>query len=345
MAKNQRMQFKMRKIQERYKGDKRRLQEETQAFYKREGYNPMSAGCSASMMLQFPIVFGLIAAIYRPLQYTVKIGKSALSVLQALVETGGVKDIKATKNASLMWQLNLVSHFNGFKEQVKDGWLQLSDAALDKLDFETLKQLVASGQLKFTDAASKVLAAAAKPELDPAEKLTQAQLWGRQLAELGDTKFDALQDVTGAFEVSGLMQSIETFLPHFHMGHIDLGTIPQTADSKWYILFPIFAGLASMASSLYTFIRSRRQNPEQSKNPMMGCMTFGMPLFSVFLAFGFPAGVAMYWIVSSLIAFLQLIVLSQTHKPAKMLAKLMVEETIQRRSRENSRRRITEMQQ
>ncbi len=341
MAKSQRMQFKLRKIQERYKDDKRRQQEETQAFYRREGYNPMSAGCSASMVIQFPIIFGLIAAIYRPLQYTVRIGKEALAVIRSVVETGGITTIKNANRLGSMWQLQVVSHFKDFSKLVKNGKLSLSDAALDKLDFATLRQLVGGGQLKLSEKTVQAIDAATK--VDPAEKLTGLKLLSRQLELLGDKGFDALKATGGEYAVGDVMNRIEAFTHQFSLGRLDLGVVPSEAKG-WYVLIPILAGLASMSTSLYTYIRSRKQNPEQSKNPMMGCMTFGMPLFSVFLAFGFPTGVAIYWIVSSLIAFLQLLILSNTHKPAKMLARVMVEETILRRSRENSRRKMSELQ-
>lgn len=45
MAKQQRLAPKIRRIQERYAGNQQKIQEETQALYQRESYNPMSAGC------------------------------------------------------------------------------------------------------------------------------------------------------------------------------------------------------------------------------------------------------------------------------------------------------------
>jgi YidC/Oxa1 family membrane protein insertase len=40
MAKSYRMQMKTRKIKEKYKGDMKRQQQETQELYRREGFNP-----------------------------------------------------------------------------------------------------------------------------------------------------------------------------------------------------------------------------------------------------------------------------------------------------------------
>ncbi|MDR1927891.1 MAG: YidC/Oxa1 family membrane protein insertase [Oscillospiraceae bacterium] len=268
MAKNQRMQFKLRKIQERYKDDKQRAQQETQEFYRREGYNPLSAGCSGSMLLQFPIMFGLISAIYRPLKYALQVDSTSLKILtEAAPKLLKTAQDKNTAVAGTYIQLNIAENIDKFQG------------------------LVGTGE-----------------------------------GQIGQGVFDTIKEFAANFQLFGL----------------DLGAKPGERGGL-YILIPILAGLASMTSSVFTFLRSRKQNPEQAKNPMMGCMTFGMPLFSVFLAFQFPVGIGMYWTISSLFAFAQMLVLSFTHRPAKMLARILVEETIQRRSRENSRKQLMKL--
>ena len=80
MAKTQRIQSKIRKIQTKYAGDQRKIQEETTALYQREGYNPMGAGCTP-MLIQFVILFGLIGAIYYPLTNFLHISKEEVGLL------------------------------------------------------------------------------------------------------------------------------------------------------------------------------------------------------------------------------------------------------------------------
>ena len=80
MAKTQRMQSKIRKIQTKYAGDQKKIQEETAALYQREGYNPMGTGC-APMIIQFVILFGLIGAIYYPLSNFLHIPKAEVTAL------------------------------------------------------------------------------------------------------------------------------------------------------------------------------------------------------------------------------------------------------------------------
>ncbi len=60
-ARQIRLQPKLRRIQERYKGDKdaqRKIQEEQQALYQREGFNPMNQGCLPLLIISPQDAFG-----------------------------------------------------------------------------------------------------------------------------------------------------------------------------------------------------------------------------------------------------------------------------------------------
>jgi len=264
-AKNQRIQYKMRKINEKYKGDRQRLAQEQQEFYKREGYNPMSAGCSGGMMLQFPIIFGLIAAIYRPLQYTVKVPSDIITALsEKAAEILG--DPKLVAN-NLQIQLRITENIGKFRDLFGEGKLSM-------LEFD----------------------------------------------------------------------KIQAFAENFKFLGFNLGVTPREGGSAIYYLIPVLVGVSSMVTSVYTMLRQRQTNPGQQQNAvMMMVMSLGMPLMSVWFSLSFPVGIGIYWIVSSLVALLQIVVLGWTHPPQKMLARSMVDETIERRSRENSRKKIAAM--
>lgn len=62
---------KMDAITKKYATNKQKQQEEMQALYTKEGYNPMS-GC-LPLLIQFPILFGLIDVIYKPLYHILRI--------------------------------------------------------------------------------------------------------------------------------------------------------------------------------------------------------------------------------------------------------------------------------
>ncbi len=126
---------------------------------------------------------------------------------------------------------------------------------------------------------------------------------------------------------------------------IDLGLIPKevhaesgiTAGTIIILAVPVLAALSSLLTSVISQIRQKKANPNMENQQMMGCMMFTMPLMSGFIAWGFPVGMGMYWILSSLIAFVQTLVLGHIYSPRKTIARDMVEETVYRRSYEKTK--------
>lgn len=251
MAKQTRLQPKIKKIQQRYAGNQQKINEEMNALYQREGANPLGAGC-LPLAIQFPIMIGLYGVIYRPLSYVLHLPSETVDTLTAAVQkiTG-----EATGRAANTIELSVINH------------------------------------------ADEVIASLPNLGADIAEKLQNFDFTflGVNMAETPD------------FKVFNLL---------------------------W--LIPVLSGVTSLMTSALSYFRQRKTNPEMSKNPAMGCMSFGMPLFSVYIAFQFPAGIGIYWTMSNLFMFLQTLVIGHTHSPQKVLAKVMVEETIEHRSMENN---------
>lgn len=270
MAKTQRMQAKLRKIQTKYAGNQQKIQEETTALYQREGYNPMGAGC-APMIVQFLLLFGLIGAIYYPLSHSFGIPEAHITDLAAALPH--IPELASAKISEFQQEIYIVG-------------------SIDRgiLDFDILKSLVDAGTLKITS----------------------------DLVELKDS-IDKISQIN--FELFGL----------------SLGDIPsnhKTPHISW--LIPVLSFLSSMATGLYSQMKQKKNNPAAGNNAMMGCMTFGMPLLSLFWVITFPVGIGVYWIASSVFGFISTVIIGQIYSPKKVMARLMVDETIERRSKENS---------
>ncbi len=131
---------------------------------------------------------------------------------------------------------------------------------------------------------------------------------------------------------------------------IDLGSIPKEfygefGISKASILvlaIPVLSGLTSLLTSALTQIRQKKANPNMENQQMMGCMMLSMPLMSVWFTWTMPVAMGMYWILSNVLAFLQTLIIGHIYAPRKTIAKLMVEETVYRRSYEKNRISILE---
>lgn len=135
---------------------------------------------------------------------------------------------------------------------------------------------------------------------------------------------------------------ISDFAQKFKFLGMNLEETPQFKVFNILWLIPILTGLASFAMALYSYIRQKKTNPEMAKNPSMGCMTFMSPAMSIWFSFLFPASVGVYIIMSTLLSFIQMVVLNHTHSPKKVLARLMVDETINHRAKEKIIKNVAE---
>ena len=77
---------------------------------------------------------------------------------------------------------------------------------------------------------------------------------------------------------------------------------------------------------------------------MTGCMTFGLPLFSLIWVVTLPAAIGVYWTASSLCGFISQVILGYFYSPKKVIAEQMVDETVVRRSKENMTKRRVELE-
>ena len=97
------------------------------------------------------------------------------------------------------------------------------------------------------------------------------------------------------------------FFDLFSLGDIPMGhKFPHVI---WII--PVLSFLSSFATGLYSQMKQKKQNPTMANNPMMGCMTLFMPLFSLYFVVNYPAGIGIYWIISSVMQIVQQFIITK----------------------------------
>ena len=129
----------------------------------------------------------------------------------------------------------------------------------------------------------------------------------------------------------------------FRFFGISLGEIPNNypvfTNIVWII--PVLSLASSLLTGIHSMIKQKRQNPDTQNNAMMmGCMALGMPIMSLIFVVQYPIGVGIYWIASSVFGFISTLIIGHFYSPKKTLAKIMVEETIERRSKEENTKQI-----
>ena len=274
MAKQQRLAPKIRRIQEKYAGNNQKIQEETQALYQREGYNPMSAGC-LPMLIQMPIIIGLFGVLYNPLRYALGISLDEINTLKDIF-------VEVARNSSN----------------------------------ETLKSIVVNS----------------KGDLITSNSRYYPMYIIQHFAEMKDA-------IIASGKVSqSTVTAIGDFVAQkkFELFGIELGVKPEYKHFDKYWAIPIFAGVTSLIQSFIMQSQQKKSNPAMANNAANGCTMLMMPIMSIMFTFMFPSGIGVYWGVSNIFSTVQSYVMKRVCSPQREIAKLMVKETIERRSREQS---------
>lgn len=122
-------------------------------------------------------------------------------------------------------------------------------------------------------------------------------------------------------------------------GIVDLGDIPTLHPVAWnaaaviLLMIPIMSGVIQLAMTIYMQIRNKKMNPDAPNMGGMNIMLYVMPLFSIWIAFRYPAGIGFYWTMSSLFSFVQSIVLYHVYTPEYVAA--LVEKDKKKRKKKN----------
>lgn len=133
---------------------------------------------------------------------------------------------------------------------------------------------------------------------------------------------------------------IENYKSHLMIGSLDMTQTPHWKDGL-IVIFPILCLLTSLASSVVSTIIQKKNNPAAAQqNSQMMLMMLMMPLFSFWFSFQVPVAVAFYWIISSVVAVVQQLAMAYFYPPKKNMAREMIENTINRRAREESIKKI-----
>lgn len=130
-------------------------------------------------------------------------------------------------------------------------------------------------------------------------------------------------------------------------GLVDLGAVPNSlfaegANTVWnaasigLILIPVLSGVIQLIMTFYTNAKQKKLNPEASAQMSgMNMMFYLLPIMSVWMAFSFPAGIGYYWICSSLVGFVQSVVLNKIYTP-EYVAKLVEKDKMKKKNKKKS---------
>lgn len=118
--------------------------------------------------------------------------------------------------------------------------------------------------------------------------------------------FDMLRDNLTMFTQADV-QKIEFFTQGFRFLGLDLLSTPQGSGFGTFLwIIPVLSLVTSFGFQFYTMRAGGA--PQGQQQGCMKVMMFALPLMSVYWAYIFPAAVGLYWVVSSLAGYLQMLV-------------------------------------
>ena len=133
---------------------------------------------------------------------------------------------------------------------------------------------------------------------------------------------DAIQKHPEAFANSDISASALDKIKDFDYSFfgLNLGDVPSWGWNI-LILIPLLSFLTNLGYTFYTQHMMKKNNPSANQMGMgMNAMLYIMPIISAVFTFQFPAGVGIYWIISTVFSFFQTMLLYKIYSPARVAA-------------------------
>lgn len=301
------MQKRVKEIQERYKEDPGKQQEEMSKVYKEFG-NPL-AGCFP-VLLQMPILFALFATLrgspFSDINYSVNV---------QILPREQIEQIQPQAFFSNPQNIYIADGVHAPVAAVIPGGSRLTVGEKTNIAFQTT-----SGQ-----SLNELLAEYPETKIQPQWKITKGQDLVR-VDQNGNLEALAPGDVTLQGTVPGLAAD-KGFLFIKALGRV--GAFGEDGSINWDILgMVLFFGV-----SLYINQLLSGQGP--NNNPQQAAVNRFTPIIfsGMFLFFPLPAGVLMYMVIANIFQTLQTYILSKEPLPEN-LQKIVDEEEKKAEGRE-----------
>lgn len=328
-AKMQKLQPELDKIKKKYGKDQQKYQEKMTEFYAKSGYSPM-ASC-LPMLVTMLVLFSLINVVYEPLTYVLN----------------DVENDSFEKAGTVVKNMYTVSYEIRDNEIDFNYLVELYDKDMDKQLSEEekntfIKSLASGDSIKGKDDKELKFKKTGKLDKDDIEDVIDAFLaYNDTTAENApsDTLYEYMIDTD---KVSSQLQSrpeliiinmINDGYTSF-FNDIDEDIAKEVSDfnytllgfnlgvyPKWNnltVLIPLLSFAFQLISSFYSNWHSKKVNPNFQVGGAMKGMMYFMPILSLFIAFGFPAGLGIYWIYSSVVSLIQMLILNKLYSPERV---------------------------
>lgn len=151
----------------------------------------------------------------------------------------------------------------------------------------------------------------------PGLNISASAMYGGQIDIM--KYFTSFESIQACFEGAKVtIPEITEFCASFNFSGINLLETPSTLGFSWYLLIPVLCFATSVVSQM---IMTKLNGNGAAQQGCMKAMILLLPLFSAYLAYTVPAAVGFYWICSTVLGFVQSLVLHYFFGPDMMVAR------------------------
>ena len=352
-AKMQRYQPEIEKIKKKYGKNNEQMQQKLAEFYAKEGVSP--AGSCLPMIISMLVLFSLINVVYQPIYYVLNdidnghIDRASNVVSSLYTVCYDIKDneidfeqLVAMYDADNNGELSdeekntMITALNENKVTDKDGkeydfkeTSSIKEAEVNDKKYSSKEQITSAIEalLMYRDEGNSLYSYMIDDSKVSKQLRARPELVVINIIKDGFTlPFEKID--------SKLVSEVEDF--NYTLLGFGLGVYPSTKNIT--ILIPIISFVTQLVCTFVSNYFTKKNNPSVQMGGGMKMMMYVMPLFSLFIAFGFPAGLGIYWIYSGIFSLVQIIVLNLVYTPERIGR--MVDKDMEK----NKKRRKTMMQ-
>ncbi len=352
-AKMQRYQPEIEKIKKKYGKNNEQMQQKLAEFYAKEGVSP--AGSCLPMIISMLVLFSLINVVYQPIYYVLNdidnghIDRASNVVSSLYTVCYDIKDneidfeqLVAMYDADNNGELSdeekntMITALNENKVTDKDGkeydfktTSSIKEAEVNDKKYSSKEQITSAVEalMMYRDEGSSLYSYMIDDSKVSKQLRARPELVVINIIKDGFTlPFEKID--------SKLVSEVEDF--NYTLLGFGLGVYPSTKNIT--ILIPIISFVTQLVCTFVSNYFTKKNNPSVQMGGGMKMMMYVMPLFSLFIAFGFPAGLGIYWIYSGIFSLVQIIVLNLVYTPERIGR--MVDKDMEK----NKKRRKTMMQ-
>ncbi len=294
--KMQEIQPEIARIQERYKNDKEKLNEETMKLYQEKKYNPAS-GCFP-LLVQMPILFALFYVIRMPMTYMLDVPKFATGdLIIYAVEAKDPSFLKSVENLEKAKKIDYetikdqqINVYNNFRQS--DPYIEIKIIEFVDTHPEALQYVL--------DSAPEKRAAARKSIEGDSAAIAVFEKEERE---------NYLENVylKNTSRLDGFSIKMWNFFNFGVVPTISWDAIKTEPGRQ------IPALLLLLIAVVTTFVSSKlmmpKPDPKAKQNAQQGCATNSMlymsPLMTLWFGLTTPVGLAFYWTINNVLSYAQ----------------------------------------